>query len=367
MKKNILYIVKNFAVNGISKVVLNYAEFIDKSKFEISIFTGQPAKDTLIEQLKQNGIKVYLGFNKDSSALNYYKDLNNIMKKNKFDIVHIHGNSRLLIFELLIAKKNKCKIRIVHSHNTCCNHPVINRIVTPFFNSLYTYGIACGEEAGNWLFGKKNFEIINNGINVEQYKFDDNIRKKIRKKYNFNDKKVIGHVGSFSEQKNHKYILHIFKKLLEIDENYKLVLIGTGRLFDNIVTLSKELNIYDNIVFVGAVDNVYEWLQAMDLMILPSLYEGFPLVLVEWQSVGLPIIVSDKVTKNCNLTGLIEFLSIDVQEDVWVDKITSTKLLNRNKNSEKLLKIIKSKGFDISENVKKLERLYFNLIESVSD
>ena len=357
MKIKILYVIKNFAVNGISTVISNYIQFLDKKNFDITVFAGLPIEENYIHLCEKYGVKLVEAPNKDCNRKAYYKSLNLLMKSNNFDIVHVHGSSRLLFTELLIAKRNKIKVRIVHSHNTKCSHKFLNFLSTPLFNILYTDAFACGQEAGKWLFGKKKFLVINNGIDVKKYIYDSQRRIKIRKEKNLSNYKLIGHVGSFIVQKNHLYMLKILKKLIEIDSNYKLVLLGTGSKFNEIINMSKQMNLYDNVVFVGKTQEVSDWLQAMDIMIIPSKYEGFPMVMVEWQSMGLNIIASDKITKKAALTDLVHYLPIDDDSiDLWVQCIQK---YSCQKNDRKKYHMeIASMGFDIRNDINVLEQYY---------
>lgn len=200
----------------------------------------------------------------------------------------------------------------------------MNKVLYPFFLLLYTHGFACGKDAGKWMFHNKPFEIIRNGINLKQYRYNEVVRSEYRKKLDVGRRTVIGHIGNFVDQKNHTFLLDAFAELLKMDENYLLLLISEGSLLEEIKEKARVLQIEDNVVFTGKTTVVQHYLQAMDLFVLPSLYEGLPVVLIEAQAAGLPCIVSDRVTKEADLTDSITYIPINNPKD-WAMEIKKYK------------------------------------------
>lgn len=351
----------NLCLDGISNSAMNYYRHINRDTIQID-FVCQNVIDSIKTEIESNGDKVYVIGRRKKKPVQYSKKLSKLIKDNQYDIVHVHGSSSILCIEMIVAKKAGCKVRIAHSHNTKSNYRIIDRLLRPIFYSTYTHGFACGGEAGKWLFGEKPFEIINNGKNIEEFEYNEPAREKIRKDCKLEDCTVIGHVGSFNDQKNHKYLIDIFYELLkENDKKYKLLLIGGGKLEQTIKEQVEELGIDKDVIFVGETTEVNKWLQAMDIMVFPSKFEGFPIVLVESQIAGLPCVVSDKITKEVELTGLIQFQSIEDKPEVWANAIRNVKIEDREKNKVKIIQEIRDKGFDIKENAKKLEDIYIRL------
>lgn len=360
MKKiRIAYLTKDLSVNGISSVIMNYGKNIDKTKFEITIFSGNPIVDQYKKICEEQHIEIIVTPAKDiKNPLKYYSFLMKNINRKKYDIVHIHGNSATITIELLIALIKGVKVRIAHSHNTTCNHSKIHKILKPLLQIICTNRLACGIEAGEWMFKKGTFEVINNAIDVQKFLFNEECRKKYRKKYNLDDKIVIGHVGVFNYQKNHEYLIRIFERLCKEDNKYYLVLIGEGEKYNEIKQMVKKKKIDNNILFVGRTSQVNEWLNAMDIMLMPSRFEGLPLALIEWQANALPCLVSNKVTSAAKITNLVEFLPLENNEDAWCTKIKSTKIKNRKSDTEYVKSKLELAGYDIEKNIHFLEKEY---------
>lgn len=361
MIKVLNVLTSDLRADGISNCVINYYKNIDNRKVKID-FVASSVDESKKQVIEENGGKIFIIKNRKKRPLKYIKELAKVIKDGKYDIVHAHGSSAILCLEMIAAKRAGCKIRIAHSHNTRTEHKLLDKMLRPIFYKTYTYAFACGKDAGKWLFGNRKFEVINNGRNIEEFEYKEEIRKEIRNKYNLNDKIVIGHVGTFNEQKNHEYLIEIFNQLSKINNKYFLVLIGSGKLQENIKEKVRQLGLENMVLFVGVSQEVGKWIQAMDIMVLPSKFEGFPLVLVEWQIAGLPCLISDKVTKEAKLTELVEFASIEEEPQKWAEQIEKIEIEDRKVNKEKILSEIKEKCFDIKENAKKLETIYNSLL-----
>lgn len=360
----VLYSLPNgLKMDGITSITLNYWENIKNKNIHID-FVAPFAIDNIREQIEITDSKIYFIQERKKHPIRYMRKLSKLIKENKYDIIHANGSSAMMALEMLAAKKAGCKIRIAHSHNTKTNYPIIDKLLRPIFYKTYTHAFACGEEAGKWLFGKRKFEIINNGRSIQKFQYNKETRKKIREKYNLQNQIVLGHVGTFNYQKNHEYLIDVFSELIKnSDKKYKLILIGDGKYKCEIEEKVKELNIQDDVIFVGKTNEVQNWLQAMDIMIFPSRFEGFPAVLVEWQIAGLPCIISDKITDKVKLTELVQFESIEKSPKEWVNKIKNIIIEDREKNRAEILEQIKESGFDIQENAKELERKYIKIFE----
>lgn len=348
-------------LEGITTSIMNYYRHINHNEMTFTfIATTILGKEnyftSLVNEIEKNGDEV-IKINRKENLLYYFIKLLKVIRKEKFDVLHVHGSSSLLAIELLAGKLGGVKIRIAHSHNTRCKHELLNRVLKPIFMRLTTVRLACGIEAGNWLYGKKDFFVINNGIEAARYKFDAKKRNNIRAKLRLNDKLVIGHVGTFNEQKNHKFLIDIFREILKIEPNSHLLLVGEGNKYLEVKERVKREGMEENITFLGVRTDVIDLLQGMDIMVLPSLYEGFPLIALEAQAAGLKIILSDNITNNVKITDLVEFESLNKSHKKWVQKILSHNIKDRNY----YYKLIISSGYDVNENVKKLDNIYRNI------
>lgn len=355
--------------NGISMSIMNYFRNIDNSKVQMDFVVPNIVDKEIKEEIESKECKIYElvyhnGKMRQKRPIKYCRKLYKILKDEEYDAVHVHGSSAMMFMELWVAKKAKCKIRIAHSRNTKSDNEKLHNFCKPFFKHSYTDAFACGKEAGEWLFGKNSdFIIIPNGKDSNMFKYNDKIRKEYRNKYGIKDKIVIGHVGNFFYQKNHDFLIDVFHELTLLNEKYYLVMIGYGDLEEKIRKKVEQLEIQDRVLFLGKIssDDVAKWLQAMDIMVFPSRFEGFPNVLVEWQMAGLPCLISDKITDKVKLTDLVQFASIEEKPKKWAERIKDIKLEDREKRNDMLLDEIKEKGFDIKENAKKLEKIYIQL------
>ena len=187
--------------------------------------------------------------------------------------------------------------------------------------------MACGEEAGRWLFGKHPFTVIRNAIDTHAFAFDADIRAALRREYGCEENTVLGCVASFTDIKNHAFLLKVFAQILERNPSYLLMLIGEGPLRESVEEQARQLGIADSVRFLGSRSDVPQLLQMMDAMALPSLFEGFPTVALEWQCAGLPVIMSENITPDCAFTRHVQFLPLDAE--AWVSAILGLSKIDR--------------------------------------
>ncbi len=361
MKKiKIAMVVHNLTINGISNVIKNYSENINKDKFEITIIAGMPIAN-LYQKLYHNlKIELIALPNYQKNKFRYYINLFKNLKNKKFDIIHIHGNSINCLVELLLAYFVNIKSRIMHIHNSINSHPFLHKLLFPIFILICTDYFACGKLAGDWFYGKKKYKIIPNGFETEKFQFNNYNRNNLRKKLGLSNKVVIGHVGRFNYQKNQEFLLNIFTEVASKNKNYYLLLVGNGPDYIKIKDLISNSPFKDRIILYGETENTSILYSAIDIFILPSRYEGLPIVLLEAQISGLPCIVSDVVTKEVNL-GNIMWQSLHTNYSDWSDLVLNIKpnIQKREKFYEENIKLINK--YQIKENVKELEKIYFNI------
>lgn len=358
----IAFITNHLDVMGISAVIMNYSKSLNHQKFDVTIIVGEPIASQYIEECNKYGISIVKLPSRHYSSIRHYFLLFKALVNGKFDIVHVHGNSSLMAIELTIAKLVGVKIRIAHSHNSTCPNITVHKFLTPYFSKIYTKAMACGILAGEWLFGRDNFEVLPNGFHTETFKFNFEKRNLIRKKLQIEDKFVIGHIGRFNQQKNQTYLLRIFEKVANSCKNAILLLVGNGPDFERVKSLV-EVHPYKNrIILYGESNETNTLYSAMDLFVLPSLHEGLPVVLLEAQISGLPCLVSDTVTREMDF-GNISWASIEADPQIWSDKILEIRdkvNIDRESYYEKNRKQILE--YDISNNVKQLEKIYTDLV-----
>ena len=349
--------------NGICVSQLEYAKRLNKDKFSLDVLAVHNNSEDMIDEYKKAGCNVITLYDRRKNLFKYMSELKTLIKKEKYDVIHTFGSSALMGIELGIAKKCGVKVRIAHSRNTTCDRKVLEKILRPNFNRSYNYALACGNDAGDWLFDDKKYVVLHNGKDLKKYSFNEKNRKIIREKYHIEDKIAFGHVGNFNNQKNHTFLIDIFYEISKKYDNAVFFLMGTGDKMDEIKEKVSQLKLNDKVFFLGSVNNVEEIIQGMDIMLFPSLFEGLPNVVIEWQAAGLPCILSDKITEECAVCDLVKFVSIEQGVDKWIDVLNTINVYNdaeRKEMSSYACKMLIKNSFEIEENVSKLEKIYMN-------
>ena len=267
---------------GVESVVMNYYKNIDRNRIQFHFLCDEDSTDIPYEEIEKLGGKVIV-IPPYQKLFKYQKELYRIFKENNYKIIHSHINA-LSVFPLRIAKKAGVPIRIAHNHSTSNKKEwkknILKMILRPFSKLYANNYFACTEYAGKWLFGKKVVErkelnVINNAIDLKKFEFNENTREDLRKELGIKeDVLVIGHVGRFMKQKNHEFLIDVFEKAIKQDDNIYLILVGQGPLEDKIKEMAKEKGIEYKILFLGQRNDVNKLYQAMDIFVLPSLYEG---------------------------------------------------------------------------------------------
>lgn len=334
--------------SGIPNVIFNLIEAINHNNIELGYVAINNPSTFFIDKLKQYHVKTYVIPRQLSNPVGYINKLINVAQK--YDILHVHGNSATMVLEMLAAKLAGVKIRIAHSHNTTCRMKIIDRLCRPFFYKLCNGRMACGIEAGKWLFNNTDFIVLNNGIDSQRYKFSIIDRYSIRNSLGIRENEIIiGHIGNFVEQKNHDFLIDIFYNYNKQNPNSKLLLLGDGVLREKINNKIHKLRITDKVIFTGSVDNPALYMNGMDLIIMPSLFEGLPLTLIEEQANGLPILAANTITKDANITNNIEFLDISEAPIRWTEKMEEilAHSSHDSQTSMKAIEKIKAAKYDI--------------------
>ncbi len=343
-------------IGGVETFILNYYRNLNKDKIQFD-FINMYDNICFEDEIVKLGGKVHKITNVKKNPIRYYVQLKRILKENNYKVVHINMLSLANVLPILCARKSKIKKIIVHSHNSNTPKGIFRKILDKM-NKLFvakwaTDLWACSNLAGQWMFGdKKHFRVINNAVDTEKFKYDENKRLEIRKKLKIEGKFVIGHVGRFSEQKNHKFLLEIFKEIIKENKQAIMLSIGEGELKQDIIKKSIDYGINERIIFLDPVSNINDYMQAMDIFILPSKFEGLPVVAVEAQANGLPVITSNNVTKELPIKELSSYCSLNnVQE--WIEEIKKSNIARIDRTRD-----ITNEKYNIKEEVLKLEKLY---------
>lgn len=348
---------------GVESVVLNYYKNINREKIQFDFICDSDSTNIPYKEIEELDGKVIL-IPPYQKPFEYHKELKKVLKEGNYKIVHSHINT-LSVFSLFAAKCVGVPVRIAHSHSTTNKKErkknLMKQILRPFSKVFATNYMCCSELAGRWQFGDKAYDdgkvyLLNNAIDLDKFSFNSKIRNAKRKELNIDDATlVIGHIGRFVPVKNHNFLIEIFNEIYRKNKNSILILAGQGPLMDSVKDKVKELKLEDNVKFLGQRDDAAELYQAFDVFLLPSLYEGLPVVGVEAQAAGLLCYFSDDMTKETKVLGITKFMSLNNTPEEW-----ATNILENVKNYKRIntSKEMTAKKFNIKEEAKRLEKYY---------
>ena len=368
MEKNepirVAQIIGKWLGGGVESVVMNYYRHIDRTKIQFDFICDEDSTNIPYEEIEKMGGKVIL-IPPYQKIFKYHKKLKEVLKSGGYKIVHSHINT-LSVFSLFAAKCAGVPVRIAHSHSTTNKKEkkknLLKQVLRPFSKVFATDYMCCSELAGRWLFGNKEYDngnvyLLNNAIDLDKFKYDEEKRKEKRKELNIEDSTlVIGHVGRFVEQKNHRFLIDIFNEVHKQKENSILLLAGQGPLMEEMKEKVKILEIEDSVKFLGQRNDINELYQAFDVFCLPSLYEGLPVVGVEAQATGLLCVFSDDMTKETKVLDTTEFLSLNQSVEEWAYTILKKYKSFKRKNCTNE---ISKKDFNIKKEANKLIKKYY--------
>ena len=352
---------------GQESFIMNMYRNIDKTKVQFDFFTPYYCdNDKLVAEITTLGGNVFEkngNFDSKGNKKDFVRNLKSFLKENKYEIIHIHSGSIFaLAYGAKIAKKSGAKKVIVHSH--CggfknLKYRIIKILSAPYMLKYPTNYYACSKLAAEWKFPKsiiKNnkYTILKNAIDTNKLYYNEEIRKKTRKELNIDDKFVVGHIGRFSLQKNHEFLIDIFNEIQK-KENSVLMLIGVGELQEQIKEKIKSLKLENKVLMLNLRSDIQELLNSMDVFVLPSFFEGLPVVGVEAQATGLQVFTSTGVTRELPLEKLAYYYPLEDGSEKWANNIINEfKEFKRNNTTEQ----IKDCGYDVKIAAKKMEELY---------
>lgn len=348
----------SFRLNGVTSVIMNYYRNMDRTDMQTDFVVINEISDEFRAELEENGATVY-HIPRKKDPLEYMRALYRVCKNGGYDVVHIHGNSAMMLPDVLPALWARVPVRVVHSHSTSCSHKLLNKLFKPLFHRCYTHRVACGEDAGRWLFGERPFTVLKNGVDLNKYRFDPTVRAEYRRKLGADGRIIIGHVGNYIALKNQSFLLDAFAYIAARDGRYRLLFLGAGELLDSVKEKAAALGLEDKVCFLGNTTEVAQYMQAMDVLTLPSKHEGLPVVLVEAQAAGLPCVVSDRVAKEANLTDSLQYLPID-DAAMWADALMQVDVDEQRRLARRddWQRCVAEAGYDIVANADKLKGLY---------
>ncbi len=350
----VLQVVGTLGWAGVEAVVMNYYRHVDTEKVQFDFITSSPNKQRYDDEILERGGRIFRIPDRARHPFKYAKALKKIIKENGYEIVHIHRNSASMAMDMKICKKCKVKKIIGHSHNNSCLLKWQHYLFKPFVNRWCTHRFACSKAAGVWVYGKrKEVTVYNNAVDTQKFAYNENIRKTYRTEIRLEDNYIVGFVGRLTEQKNLFRALSIFKEVKALRADAKFLLIGEGEQETELKEFAKKNEIQDDVIFLGRKEDVFAWMSVFDVLLMPSLFEGMPVVVSEVQAAGLKCVLSTNVPAP-NLLGNVEYLPLELSDREWAEKVVAPSDFPRATADVKLAE----GGYDISIEAKKLEAFY---------
>ena len=361
----VLQILGIVAGGGVEAVIMNYYEHIDRTKVQFDFIVHNDNKIDITPKVEAMGGRVYKVTPYYKNPVAFMYGIYKVIRNHHYRIVHSNMNT-LSAFSLFAAWAAGAPVRILHNHSTSSpgetKRNIMKFMLRPFARLFATHYFACSRLAGEWMYGKNMVDsgkvtIINNAIDLEKYAFNSHKRKIQRKGLGLTDEFVIGHVGRFMFQKNHEFLIDVFAEACKKNPHMVLLLIGDGPLRSAVEEKVKKLGLTDHVKFLGLRNDVQDLYNVMDIFVLPSHYEGLPVVGVEAQANGLPCLFSTKVTKETHLTHLAQFLDLSTGASKWAERIVSMK----HERNEEVGEELRQAGFEINKEARNLMKFYTKL------
>lgn len=360
-------------IGGIETYLIEQYRHIDKSKFKYDFVNITGEYDIAFQnEILSSGSQIFNIISRHKNPIKHYWQWIKLMwdHKGEYDIIVYNTNSLDYIFPIFISFFGGIKNRIIHSHNSDnvkkknIFRNILNKFNFILMKLFATKYFACSQLAGEWMFRRKDgFHIIHNAIDTKKFVYDSKIRDEVRKKLNLEGKFILGHIGRFAEQKNHHYLIDIFSELLKMNNNSILLLVGSeiegNNTYQEIRKKVRNLRLDDKVYFLGSRNDIDKLLQAIDCFVMPSLFEGLSIVCIEAQTSGLRCYISDTITNEIDVTNNVVFLPLN-NEKIWSDKIYDDYISNDILRKSDNIFLVKKAGFDINEEVKKIEQLFLS-------
>ena len=361
----VLQIIGIVAGGGVEAVIMNYYEHIDRTKVQFDFIVHNDNKIDITPKVEAMGGRVYKVTPYYKNPVAFMYGIYKVIRNHHYRIVHSNMNT-LSAFSLFAAWAAGAPARILHNHSTSSpgetKRNIMKFMLRPFARLFATHYFACSRLSGEWMYGKKMMDIgkvkiVNNAIDLKKYEFNPRKREILRKELGLTDEFVIGHVGRFMFQKNHEFLIDVFAEACKKNPHMVLLLIGDGPLRSGMEEKVKNLGLTDHVKFLGLRNDVQDLYNVMDIFVLPSHYEGLPVVGVEAQANGLPCLFSTKVTKETHLTHLAQFLDLSTGASKWAERIVFMK----HERNEEVGEELRQAGFEINKEARNLMNFYTKL------
>ena len=362
----VLHIVTYMGRGGLESMIMNYYRHMDRSQVQFDFLVHRDFEADYDQEILSLGGKIYHVSRLVPWSRRYQAELKQFFKNHpEYKIVHVHQDC-LSSVALKCAKECGVPVRIAHAHSNSAVKNLKYPIKSFYKKKISKYAtqlFACSKQAGKWMFCGSPFTVITNAIDVQSFQFSADAAREMRTALNIQNQFVIGHVGRFRPEKNHSFLIDIFSQIVKTAPDSILLLIGDGELQAEIVNKVNYLGLSNNVCFLGSCANVNQLLQAIDVFVFPSLYEGLGISVLEAQAAGLPCIISSSIPKDCLVTNLVTQMSLQESPERWAAEI----LMHRNHHHEDTSSQICNATFDITENSNKLQEFYIKALEGTQN
>lgn len=365
----VLHSVSYMHYAGVETFLMNYFRYIDRRAVQFDFLCNKKVPGDYDDEIRQLGGRIF--YRPDFDLLrdeNYVFFWREFLKQHpEIQIIHTHNGAKQY-YPLQGAKKAGFPIRIAHAHSSdfvrdekyLYRYSLIEKIPT-----VASFYFGCSDKAGRFFFGNELWQkqgvLIRNAIPCERFSYNPALRYSIRNSLGLKDYFVVGHVGRFMAQKNHSKLLDIFHIIYQKNPQSRLLLIGEGELMDKVRQKACRLNIADAVIFAGNQKNMPKWYHAMDVFVLPSLFEGLSIAGIEAQAAGLPCVFSDALSLEAAITKRVHYVSLTESDAVWADVILSC-IGGSRTNTQTLLQ---QAGYDISVEAFRLQDKYLHMVQNV--
>lgn len=362
MTKRLLCIVSAMNTGGAETFLMKIYRQLDRSKYQMD-FCVNTTNNFYAGEIANLGGKIYTITPKSKNPLKWLLELRNTVKQNKYDYVIRVNEHSLSVLDLLVAKSGGAKHLIMRSSNASSGSSLkllLHKLFCFLPKYVPTVKIAPSDLAAKFTFGNvKNVHILPNGLDTQAFCFSAEARQKIRQELKVQDKLVVGHIGRFNFQKNHKFLLEVFAQIKKQRKDAVLWLIGKGELEEQIREQAKDLGILDSVKFLGVRSDIPALLSAMDVFVFPSLFEGMPNTVIEAQTTGLPCLIADTITKQAKQTDLVDFMSLNNTSTKWADKALKIAAAQTLANRPQVAKQMRKVGYEMKDVVQQFTYLVF--------
>lgn len=363
--KRLLCIVGSMNAGGAETFLMKLYRQLDKRKYQMDFAVAVSERGYYDEEILSLGGKIHHITPKSSGLLKNFSSIVNLVRREQYRYVLRVSQHSLSALELLAAKIGGAKVRAFRSSNSNTTTGtrkdlMIHKLFSIFPRCFANVKLAPSTEAASFMFGKncikeEKVSLLHNAIDLDNYTYCNNARLKIREELHISDQIVVGHIGRFNQQKNHSFLIDIFLKLHRKNKNSVLLLVGVGELEGIIKKKIDELGLNNSVIFTGLRSDIPDLLSAMDVFVFPSFYEGMPNTVIEAQATGLPCVISDTITREADITGLVKYMSLESSGEEWADAAIRQMQIGRQDTRQAFV----DAGYDIHDVVNQFVSLVF--------